>query len=406
MEEKSFFKKQPKFISILNICVLVVLVVFGFVVCMQYIRLHPPIAFMLAVVGATVVLIVLCVVGIYGAKTLKGKIVIYVLYFLLLLLICCFTGSTNLAAMYCVILTQIYLNVEDFKTKFIIFAASCAGFAATVAVGWFINYSGQGVGYDEVITIVTGALTGVSIIAIHFLVASFLIKFYNTNLKLTAALKEADERKNELEKVYKELSETAVFQERNRIAREIHDNAGHSMTAVIMQTEAAKLLIDTDPEQAKSKIISANMQARAALEQMRESVHLLAGRSTTQSLKSEMQEILAQTMDGTGVNVRADIADIEVVGEKRRFLTSCLKESLTNGMRHGGATAFYVELAEKDGYICLTVSDNGSGLPPDFKEGYGIKGMREKATAFGGLLVLESEEGDGCEIKITVRTFS
>jgi signal transduction histidine kinase len=73
-------------------------------------------------------------------------------------------------------------------------------------------------------------------------------------------------------------------------------------------------------------------------------------------------------------------------------------------MRHGGATAFYVELKEEEGVIALTVSDNGCGLPEDFKEGFGMKGIREKATAFGGGVYLESESGDGLEITVKFPT--
>ncbi|MDE6373651.1 MAG: sensor histidine kinase, partial [Clostridia bacterium] len=254
-----------------------------------------------------------------------------------------------------------------------------------------------------ILDMASASVVGIIILALPFAGAKFLIVFYRNNLKLTKALKEADESKKQLEEAYNQLSETAVFQERNRIARDIHDNAGHSMTAVIMQTEAAKLLIDRNPEEAKAKIIAANIQAKNALEQMRESVHLLAGRDTAMSLKEELEEILAQTMDGTGVKIRCDIGDVSLAGDRRRFIANSLKECLSNGMRHGGADAFYVEFSEDGGEVCLTVSDNGKGLPEDFKEGFGIRGVREKAAAFGGGIVFESESGDGCEIKITIK---
>ena len=287
--------------------------------------------------------------------------------------------------------------MEDFRTKIVVFVVSCVAYAATYVLGSFINETGE-----TLLNMAVAALVGIMIIALHFAVVNFLLAFYRNNLKLAKALKEADESKKELEEAYAELSETAVFKERNRIARDIHDNAGHSMTAVIMQTEAAKLLIDSNPDEAKSKIISANIQAKNALEQMRESVHLLAGRSEAVSLKEEIGEIIAQTMDGTDVKIRFDIADLELSGDRRRFVCNSLKECLSNGMRHGGASAFYVELAEAEDRVVLTVSDNGEGLPEDFKEGYGLRGIREKAAAFGGGIVYESESGDGCEIKISI----
>ncbi len=107
-------------------------------------------------------------------------------------------------------------------------------------------------------------------------------------------------------------------------------------------------------------------------------------------------------MDGTGVKIRCAIDDVQLAGVKRRFIANSLKECLANGMRHGGASAFYVELSSEAGVLCLTVSDNGCGLPDNFKEGFGLRGIREKAVNFGGGIVYESESGDGCEIKITI----
>lgn len=403
-EKKKFFSDTKNFTKLLHCLILVLLVIFTIVVFVQFVnvKVKPQLGLIIALAACLVTLIILCAVEVYAGITFAGRIAIYVIDFLLLLAINSITGSIFLSALYCVILTQIYLNLDVFHTKIIIFAISCVGFASTCVIGWLISH-GWVLVSGEIVDLVSGSVVGVIVIAVHFIVANFLIGFYNTNLKMRAALKASDERKAELEKVYKELSETAVFQERNRIARDIHDNAGHSMTAVIMQTEAAKLLIDTNPEAAKAKIISANIQAKSALEQMRESVHLLAGREGAQPVKQEIAEVLAQTMDGTDLTIRSDISDVELSFERRHFIINSLKECLANGIRHGGATAFYVEFGQDGENVILTVSDNGCGLPADFKEGFGLKGIREKALSFGGKLLVESEEDDGCEVKIIIK---
>ena len=94
----------------------------------------------------------------------------------------------------------------------------------------------------------------------------------------------------ELQKAYDELAEVTALQERQRIAKDIHDMAGHSITTVIMQTEAAKLILDSNPQEAKSKIVAANLRAQHALEELRESVHLLSGRRSRLSLKEALQQ--------------------------------------------------------------------------------------------------------------------
>lgn len=402
MENKDkIYSNSVRFVRIIGAVIGVILFIIETIICAQFISLNPAQWKIFSLIGCVIALDALCFVELYFVKTLKARMAIYCVDFVFLLFICLITGNSYLAGLYCAILSQLYLNVEDFKTKVIVFVVSCVLYTVTCVFGWYINnihtITGSGV-----LNMAYASLVGIIIIALHFAVVNFLLAFYRNNLKLKKALKEADDSKKELEETYAELSETAVFKERNRIARDIHDNAGHSMTAVIMQTEAAKLLIDSNPEEAKNKIISANIQAKNALEQMRESVHLLAGRSGAVSLKDEIGEIIAQTMDGTDVKIRYDIADLNLSNERRRFICNSLKECFSNGMRHGGAGAFYVELSETDGKVVLTVSDNGEGLPDDFKEGYGLRGIREKAAAFGGGIVYESERGDGLEIKITI----
>ncbi|MGN1103827.1 MAG: sensor histidine kinase [Candidatus Coproplasma sp.] len=402
-EKKKFFSDPKKFTRLLHCLMLVLLIIFAVVVFVQFLNVNikPNLALIITIASCLVALIILCAIEVYGAITFKGRITIYILDFLLLLVINSITGSVFLSALYCIILTQLYLNLDVFKTKIIVFAISSVGFTSTCAIGWLIRCQWV-IDYAEIIQLISDCFVGVIIIAAHFIVTNFIMGFYYTNIKLREALKASDKQKAELESVYKELSQTAVFQERNRIARDIHDNAGHSMTAVIMQTEAAKLLIDTNPEEAKAKIISANIQAKTALEQMRESVHLLAGRGDAQTVGQEIAEVLAQTMDGTDVTVRSDISDVELSWERRHFILNSLKECLANGIRHGGATAFYVEFCQDGENVILTVSDNGCGLPPDYKEGFGLKGIREKATAYGGKLLVESEPDDGCEVKIII----
>ena len=170
-----------------------------------------------------------------------------------------------------------------------------------------------------------------------------------------------------------------------------------------MQTEAAKLLVDSDPEAAKSKIISANIAAKNALDQMRSSVHLLAGRPAALSLKDGIEEIVAQTVDSTDLKIRCDIEDISLDEERTRFLCNSVKECISNGIRHGGATAFYIEAKRNKDDIILLVSDNGSGIAGGAMEGYGLKSMREKAVEFGGGMRISGEQDEGCEVEVKIR---
>ena len=136
------------------------------------------------------------------------------------------------------------------------------------------------------------------------------------------------------------------------------------------------------------------------MEQLRESVHLLAGRQQIRPLREELGEIIAQTIDGTQIRARYDISEVKTSVEQYRYICNTVKELLANGIRHGNATAFYIELKQAGENINLLVSDNGSGVAGEVKEGYGLKGIRERAEALGGGCRYASEAEEGFETEI------
>lgn len=388
-----------KFITYIRVILIAILVITEIIVCAQTAR--GPVLNFSIVIPCCAALTVVEAIDSFAIKNFAAKMVFFGVDAMLLLVICVFTGNALLAALYCVVLTQQYMSINKFKDKFILFAVSCGLYLISFVVGWVLANVGAST-IDSTVDIFSGALLGLLIIAIDFIIVQFLLSFYKTNKDLSAALKAADESRAALKDASEQLSATAVFEERNRIAKDIHDNAGHSMTTVIMQTEAAKLLIDTDPEEAKNRIISANIQARNALEQMRESVHLLAGRRNTVSLREEIEAIIAQTVDGTAIKVRYDIFDVVVNEDVHRFICNSLKECLANGIRHGKATAFYIELKKEESVISMFISDNGAGVEGEIRPGFGLTGMKDGAAALGGSCNLTSEKDEGFEVLITL----
>ena len=356
---------------------------------------------LIAVVLCCATLIVLVAVDSFAIKNLLIKFVFFGLDTVLLLVLCIFTGSNYLAVLYCIVLTQMYISVDRLRDNVILFSISCALFLISFITGRIVGSFG-GFTYSNIIDNLGDSILGLVVIAIHFMVTNFVLRFYAQNQKLQSALNEADRSKAQLEEAYREISRTAIFEERNRIAKDIHDNAGHSITTVVMQTEAAKLLIDRDPEEAKTRIISANIQAKNALEQMRESVHLLAGREQVKTLKEEIEEIIAQTIDGTELKIRCNIEEIDVDSEISRFICNSVKECLVNGIKHGRATAFFIEIKREPSCICLLVSDNGSGTDGKIEEGFGLRGMRNRAEKLGGKCAFSSENGEGFETHIRI----
>lgn len=354
-----------------------------------------------AVVCVLVTLTVSEIVKLFAVKQFSRKLACYILDCVAVFLLTALSGSTYLSTLYMIILTEFYASSIKLLPSGIVCVLCMGVYLITYSASNRVRL-GESLSVFQLGALCFGSLV---VLAVHFLVTNFLVRFYRQYLRLSETLKELDESKKELEKAYDDLAEVTVLEERQRIAKDIHDTAGHSITTVIMQTEAAKLIVDSHPEEAKTKIIAANLQAKHALEELRESVHLLSGVKTRPTLKNALINIINETTDGTGINIRHEIDEIAVSEAKYRFLSNTLKEGLSNGLRHGGATAFWFELKEENGKLCFVLSDNGAGADMSkIQKGFGLTSMSEQAERLGGTLTLSSEPNEGLEIKLVLPT--
>ena len=395
---------KRELVGYIKLILLSMLIIMGIIISSQYATIYMEngkVGYLVTVVISCFVLVVLETIDSFVIKNITLKYVFFGLDSVCVCLLCIFSANAYLSILYCFVLTHLYITVDRWRENTIVFGLSCALFAVPFICGRIIGSSG-GFIYSNIVDNLGDTILGLAVLAIHFIVTNFILRFYSQNQKLQDALNEADESKAQLEEAYKEISRSAVYEERNRIAKDIHDNAGHSMTTIIMQTEAAKLLIDSDPEEAKTRIISANIQAKNALEQMRESVHLLAGRAQVRTLKEEIEEIIAQTIDGTELKIRCNIEEIVLDDKRARFICNSVKECLVNGIRHGRATAFFIEMKRENSSVCLLISDNGSGANGKIVEGFGLRGMRERAELLGGKCSFSSEKDEGFETEIII----
>ncbi len=337
-------------------------------------------------------------IKIWAVKKYWQKIPFYALDVLLLLLITIFTDGSLISTFYIVILSEFYIGQEALAGSIAMGASSVGTFLITLVVsGYFRGDT------FNLVSLLTNAFNDLIILVFHFLLMNFTVQIYRKNREIATTMEELEASNRELRRLNEEHKALAVLEERQRIAKDIHDTAGHSITTVIMQTEAAKLVIDRDVEDAKLKITAANLQARHALEELRESVHLLSGSTEHMTLRESLLSIARETMEGTEIVIRCAVDDADVSESKRRFLCNSLKEGISNGLRHGGATAFLFELKKGEDKLTFTLSDNGRGMPQkDLAEGFGLSGMRARAEALGGEIAFVTEEDEGFEIHITL----
>lgn len=334
----------------------------------------------------------------FVVKSGKGRMFFYVIDAIVACSFVFFAGGTYPLIIYMLVLTEFYIGVEKTRFSFTVFLCSMPLYAFCYGVQGNWQWSG----FWELFQILGAGLGPVFALAAHFIAVHIALAFYRQFLKLDRALAELDESKKELEKAYAVVAEVTALEERQRIAKEIHDTAGHSLTTVIMQTEAAKRILETAPEEAKAKIVAANLQAKHALEELRDSVHLLSGSTENKTLKDALLGIIHESTDGTGIIIRSEIDDTQVSPAKFRFLCNTLKEGISNGLRHGGATAFWFELKEEDGNIRFLLSDNGKGAPKGIVPGFGLTTMQDRAKSLGGEVGFDAEEDEGFELRLTL----
>lgn len=309
------------------------------------------------------------------------------------------TDGTYPIIVYMLVLTEFYFSVEKTSTSIVLLCISALLYALGFGMRTFV-LTGEELPLFSMISRSIGSLFA---LFVHFLAVQIALAFYRQFLKLDKTLKELDKSKKELEKAYEVVAEVTALEERQRIAKEIHDTAGHSITTVIMQTEAAKLILPAQPEEAKRKIVAANLQAKHALDELRDSVHLLSGINENQTLKTALENIIHESTDGTDIKIRSEIENASVSPAKFRFLCNTLKEGLSNGLRHGCATAFWFELKREENTIKFLLSDNGKGgNEQGVIDGFGLTSMKQRAKSLGGEMHYHTETGEGFELYVTL----
>lgn len=183
-----------------------------------------------------------------------------------------------------------------------------------------------------------------------------------------------------------EIEHLATVAERERIARDLHDLLGHTLTVIALKSELAGKLIATNPDAAANEISDIQQTSRKALAEVREAV--LGYRS--QGLAAEVDRA-RKALAATNITLLCDGLPNELPIAEETVLSLAVRESVTNIMRHSQATECYMQFRFKDERLHLTVRDNGKGGV--MEEGFGLRGMRERVEALGGRLSIESDTG-------------
>jgi signal transduction histidine kinase len=217
-----------------------------------------------------------------------------------------------------------------------------------------------------------------------------------------ALLEELQEAHRQLQEYALRAEELAVVEERNRLAREMHDTLGHRLTVASVQLEGAQRLCPTDPDRAASMVGTVREQVREALGELRGTVATL--RTPIEAdlqLRSSLRRLVSHFEGATGLTIHRVLPEAipDLPSEYRMALYRAAQEALTNVQRHAGASQVWLVLTLGDEAITLLVGDDGRGLTLSGEEmGFGLQGMRERAAQLGGALYLEPRRGGGTQL--------
>lgn len=235
----------------------------------------------------------------------------------------------------------------------------------------------------------------------------FFMLFVKVQINEKIKVKKLNQELKEVNRKLKEYSfkveELTIENERNRVAQEIHDSLGHSLTALIMQLDFIEKIMNKDIEKSRKTLIKSQNLARDCMKDVRKAVYALKDNKTSKGIIFSINKLIENINFTEGVNISLDYSDnIETLPpEYKNIIYKIIQETITNGIRHGEAGEFNIELYMNNGEIKLSIKDNGKGCNKVIK-GNGLQGIQHRIESIGGSVEICTEEGKGFVLDVNV----
>ena len=226
-----------------------------------------------------------------------------------------------------------------------------------------------------------------------FYIGSMVISALIGALTIQARAKEAGDAKLRL--AQDEVERLAKLAERERIARDMHDLLGHTLSVVVLKSELAQKLMSRDPAKAMQEMAEVERISRQGLAEVREAI--TGYRSS--GLSAEIEHV-RETLTAAGIDTTIEARAVSLAPAQESALTLALREAATNVIRHAAATKCHIKFYAQDGSALMEVQDDGRGSDAPF--GNGLTGMRERIQALGGVLMKETERGTRLLIRLPI----
>lgn len=208
---------------------------------------------------------------------------------------------------------------------------------------------------------------------------------------------ERNRMNRKLRKANEEIENLAKVAERERIARDLHDVLGHTLSVITLKSELAGKLIDRDPQRAGKEIREVEQISRQALTEVRDAIRGYR----SQGLAAELAQAKS-TLETAGLTVQCDAATtVHIPAVQESVLSLAVREAVTNVVRHAQARTCRMRLEQHNGSCRLEIRDDGCGASNG--EGNGLRGMRERVEMLGGTLQRSTEAGTTLTITLPLK---
>jgi len=276
----------------------------------------------------------------------------------------------------------VYAPFNPGASVFFIYAAAAGAFARKGRTGWIII---------SIVVAVVALESLVLRLPAWFWAPAIVLAIFVGAINIHAAQRKQANAKLKL--AYDEIERLAKVAERERIARDLHDLLGHTLSLIVLKSELAGKLLEHDAERARQEILELEQVSRNALSEVRQAVRgYRAG-----NLASEMARAKT-TLETAGVTVDCQMEPVALASPQENMMALALREAVTNVVRHANATRCTIRVRMSGGQCSMEVVDNGNGGVA--AEGSGLRGMRERAEALGGKVTRNVAEG--CSVAVSL----
>ena len=276
-----------------------------------------------------------------------------------------------------ILLGMLYMPINAGASTFFIFAAAMLPFSVSTQGRAFL-----GLGTIALIGAIEGLLLHINGWTL----------FYSTLFPVIIGagntfFAERNRMNRKLRKANEEIEHLAKLAERERIARDLHDVLGHTLSVITLKSELAGKLLDRDPERAGKEIREVEEISRKALSEVRDAIRGYRA----EGLAAELAHAKA-TLETAGVAVQCDASTrVQLPAIQESVLSLAVREGVTNVVRHAQARNCRLHVEQQNGSCRLEIADDGQGFVA--MEGNGLRGMRERVEMLGGTLERKNRSG-------------